>query len=203
MAGPFNITPQSLASNLLTGLSLLSGATRTDVIGFANQETFEQAFVGAEPMDAKVHETSKVMDYPVETGAILSDHHVINPIGIDVVVFISSENYASTYQEIRAAYLAATALTVQTRTGIYRNMIVAAMPHSEDAEMFDAINMFLSMREVQFVVPSSASQPSNYKPRDPAMSSTVSRGLQISKTALTSGLGAASYLRLASVWGLR
>ena len=79
-------------------------------------------------MKATVRETSKVMEHPVETGIMLSDHHIINPVEIDIPLIVTSSstgllgallgnlatNYAATYAQIRQAFYNATPLTVKT-----------------------------------------------------------------------------------------
>lgn len=177
----FNITPQSILSNVNFGINLLTGSLAYDTVGIFNQQSFQQVFSDARPVKASVRETSRVMDHPVETGVVLSDHHVINPSDIFVTMVINSRFYASTYQQIKAAYVNATLLSVQTRPTVFPNMIIAAMPHEEDPDMFDIITINLHLREVLYVTPSSiapATQPANYSPNDPKNFTTIKRGQQ-------------------------
>lgn len=202
MAGPFNLTPAALISDLVTASDLLNIASNVDIVAVLDQESMQQIFADARPLKATVKETARVMDYPVETGAILSDHRVSNPTEIEMLFIINSAFYASAYQAIRNAWLMATKLSVQTKTGTYKNMIIADMPHEEDPDMFDAINQFIRFREVILVAPSSVASPdplANYAPADPVNQSTVNRGLISAITTGTSGL---SYFHAASVWGI-
>ena len=205
------LTPQSLLSNLATAANLLNGGGKVDVVGVLAQNSsvdlttgsmntvFSQVFSEARPMKALVKETAKVMDHPVETGAILSDHRISNPTEIEIHAIIPQSAYATAYVAIRNAWLNATLLSVQTRTGTYRNMIIADMPHEEDPDKFTAIDQFIRLREVIMVAPS-AGQPllANFSPALPQNQSTVSIGL-------LSGLAAAgtvmSYFHATSVWG--
>lgn len=198
----FNITPQSILSNAAAGINLLNSVAKIDILGVLDQESMEQIFPGARPVNASVRETSRVMDYPVETGAILSDHKVILPTEIEIITVINALYYSSAYQAIRNAWINSTLLSVQTRTGTYRNMIVAEMPHEESPDMFNAITQTIRLREVLFVAPSSIAQPSslsNYAPRDPVNQPVVPRGLLSSVPAASSAL---SYFHALSVWGL-
>lgn len=198
----FNLTPASILSNVVTASNLLSSLAKIDVVAVLDQESFQQVFGNFRPMKASVRETSRVMDYPVETGAILSDHKIILPTEIQMAGMIKSEFYASAYAAIRNAWINSTLLSVQTRTGTYRNMIVADMPHEEDPDAQNAVMQFIRFREVQFGVPSSvvpAASLSNYSPIDPRNNPTVSRGLL---SAATAGSSAYSYFRALSVWGL-
>jgi hypothetical protein len=153
--------------------------------------SFGQMFADARPLKAHVRETSKVMEHPVETGAVVADHHVINPVEIDLPVVVNAQSYAATYTQMRQAFVNATLLSVKTRVGTYSNMIIADMPHEEDPEMFDAIVVGLRLKQVLFVVPGTASAAQNFQPLDPANSTTVGSGLQSAAALGTRLLSAA------------
>lgn len=183
-----SLTPAALGSDALLGIDLLVNNVNRDQVGVYDQTTFQQLFSDARPVRANVRESSKVMDHPVETGVTLSDHHVIEPKNIDISMIIGSEFYSSTYEQIRGAFVNATLLSVQTKAGVYPNMIIREMPHEEDPDMFNVIPIALKLREVLFIAPSSITQiqsgssgsttPDNYAPADPVNNNTVNRGLQ-------------------------
>lgn len=197
----FNITPASIISDIELGFDLLTGANNADVVGVFDQISMQQVFANTRPVRATVKETSKVMDYPVETGATLSDHHIINPTEIEIAFILTAQNY-SDYQQMRTAWTNATTLSIQTRTGVYSNMIIWNMPHVEEPEMFDAITLSVMFREVIFVVPSSSSQPMNYAPLNPVNSDTISRGFQLSKAIVNQVSAGGSFIRAANVFGI-
>lgn len=173
------LTPTQIFGAFSNVNNLLSNFFAVDVVGIYNQDNFEQIFKEARPVRAEVRETSTVMNHPVETGVILSDHHIINPVEISITLTINSEFYDSVYNQIKNAFIAATLLSVQTRTSVYNKMIIANMPHQENPDTFDMVIMNLHLKEVLFVVPNSvseAAQPQNFSPSDPANSNTVSTG---------------------------
>lgn len=197
----FNLTPASILSNLASGLSLLGSVARLDVVAILDQESLQQIASGARPVKAAVRETARVMDYPVETGAILSDHKISNPTEVELICIIPQEEYQTAYQEIRNAWVNATLLSIQTRTGTYRNMIISDMPHEEDPEMFTAVTQAIRFREIIFFAPNSIAPPgalANYSPRNPVQQSIVNRGLLSPSTAVGAAL---SYFRAASILG--
>jgi len=199
----FNFTPASILNNIIFGVNLITGSLRIDVVGVFDGESLQQVFRNARPVKAYVREGSKVMDYPVETGVTLSDHKITLQKQIDLGLIIPAEFYASTYQEIVGAAMNSTLLTVQTRAGVYPNMIIEAMPHEEDPSMYDAITMSLRLREVLFIAPVSIAQqnaPVGYSPIDPVNNDTQRRGQQ---SPLTLSLPAAilGYVRTLSAWG--
>lgn len=199
----FNLTPAAILSQVSSAIDFFSGSMRADAIAVFDQESLRQVFERARPIKIDVKETSRVMEYPVETGATLSDHHVILPVVIDAMFFIASEDYNEAYGAIRNAYLRATKLAIQTRTGVYSNMIVQEMSNSQEPDMYDAIMLNVRFKEVILVVPNSANLESNYSPIIPTMASTVSRGLQIGGS-ITKQIGAAlSYIKLGRIFGGR
>lgn len=197
----FNITPAALLSGANNLNNLLTNSGRIDIVGILNQETLKQIFVDARPVRATVRETSRVMDYPVETGAVLSDHKVIMPTEIEMVCIIRSDTFSTAFQEMRGAWLNATELSVQTRMGTYRNMIITELPHVEDSDMANAVVISIRLREVLFVVPASVAPSgdlANYSPRDPQNQSLVDRGLL---SAIAASGTVISYFDLESIWG--
>ncbi len=196
------ISSTSLLSDLEFGLDLLAMAgSSVNIVGIYNDTT--QVYVQARPLKASVRETSKVMDHPVETGVVLSDHHIINPVEIDLPLVVPAIYYSAIYQQIKADFLAATELSVKTPVNVYTSMIIADMPHEESPEHFNAIIIGLHLKQVLFEVPGSTQPlPANYSPADPADQDTVQSGLQAA-TALGKQVlaGASSLASFASVAG--
>lgn len=200
MTLPFNVTPASVLSDASLVAGLLTTTNKVDVVQVLNQQTNTQMFQGARPIKAEVREYAKVMDYPVESGVTLSDHRISMPTEITLTCIIPSSQYTVAYVAIRNAWLAPTVLSVQTRTGTYKNMIIAELPHSEDAEMFSAITIDIKMREFITVSGAGTTQQNNFSPANPANSTNVASGLQQGINLVSSGL---SYLHAATVFGIK
>ncbi len=199
----FDFTPSSIVSDAVLGLNLLTGSLNSDSVGVFDQQTLKQVFAGARPMKADVRETARLMKRPAETGVTISDHKILNPNMIELSLIIPAEFYNSTYQQIRSAWINSTLLSVQTRSGVYRNMVIEEMPHLEDPELYDVITMGLRFTEIQYVVPNSIAPqnaPANYAPLDPVNGNTILRGQQSSLIPIATSL--ASYIHVATVWGL-
>ncbi|MCD1124806.1 hypothetical protein LPW36_01945 [Jinshanibacter sp. LJY008] len=146
----------------LSGLS-----TTTTSIGLVAiyNKSFRKLFDDAIPMKATVKETSKLMSHPLENGADISDHRVILQTEIEIDMLLQGGQYRSVYQQIKQAFLTGEKLTVTTKTDTYNDMIIESMPHEETSEFYDAIPLFLKLKEAQFVTPqyeeAPISQPSN------------------------------------------
>lgn len=197
-----NITPASALGSLSTLAGLLTSSKRIDVVKILNQQTMAQVFQAARPMKAHVNETSKVSKYPVETGYTSADNRVSNPTEIEMDFFIPSSAYATAYTQMRTAWAAGTLLSVQTRTGTYKNLIIENLPHEEDPDMSSAIMMHVKFSE--FIIAANSSNGTslaiaNFSPAKPQAANTLSLGL-------LQGLGAVgsigSYLKAGKVLGI-
>src|ERR1700744_6114605 len=111
MTLPLNLTPASILSDASLVGGLLTTISKVDVVQVLNQQTNTQIFSGARPVKAEVRETARVMDYPVETGVILSDHRISMPTEIALTCIIPASQYSIAYVAIRNAWLAPTLLS--------------------------------------------------------------------------------------------
>lgn len=164
-----------------TALSLLRPTAAIDVVAVLGPG-FSPIFSAARPLTASVFEDARLMEHPLETGAVIADHIVFKPMEIELPMACVGElAYRSTYAAIRAAFFAGTLLTVRTRTGMYANMVLLEMPHEETPNAFDAVILRLRLREAKFVTPKTGL--SETQVADPAQSSTVNRGNQQTSAA--------------------
>lgn len=192
------VTPQAIIG---TVVELLTSSTRIDVVQILDQQTMTQVFSSARPLRAEIKEIAKVSKYPLETGSISADNRVSLPTEINILVLIPATAYASVYPQIRTAWQNATLLAVQTRTGVYKNMVLEGIPHVEEPEMFSSVSMELRLSEFIQVSSSAASSPllDNYSPVAPQAQNTINTGLIQGLIATSSSL---SYFHAASLVGL-
>lgn len=167
LPNPFNII-----SNLLPSYAV-------DTVAIFDQN-YNQLFQQAKSIKVVVKENSKLMQHPLETGAIITDHRIILPIEIEMSLILASSDYADVYKSIRQYYYNATLLVIQTRSGIYQNQLIEAIPHEEDPDMYDAITIALSLKQVFYVSAQYA-----VAPKYPSDSNTQDRGTQQGNPATT------------------
>lgn len=148
----------------------------SDIVGVFTQE-FRQVFDKARPLKATVKEEAKVFEHPIETGAMITDFRIIQPVEIEISLLLTSEDYRDVYQQIRQIFLNGDLLVVQTKSGVYENQLIQSMPHEEDPGLYDAITLALKLKQAQFITPQFATlAPRQVK--NPANASTVSKGEQ-------------------------
>lgn len=155
-------------------LDTLVPSASADVVAIYD-DNFNQIFSGARPIKVTVTEIAKVMEHPIETGATITDHRVIQPVEIEMSMIITGAEYRSVYQQIRQIYQNATLLTVQTRTASYTDMLLNGIPHEEDPDYFDAIAIILKLKEVLFVTAQFGTLPPS-KVANKSQASTVQQG---------------------------
>ena len=161
-----------MPNNPLTTINNLLPSAAVDYVAIFDQN-FTQLFQQARAIKAVIKEQAKVMEHPVESGAIITDHRIILPVEIEISLILSSADYQSVYKAIRQYYLNATLLVIQTRAGIYENQLISALPHEEDPTMFDALAIALSLKQVQFV-----QAQFGVVPKAPANNARINRGVQ-------------------------
>lgn len=197
----FNVTPQAIIQDIETIVGFFTSTKKVDVVQILDQNG-QQVFSAARPLGAYIRECSRGLRYPVETGAVITDSIIIEPVEISMDMIIPQSGYATVYPQMRTGRLNGTLYTVQTRTGTYRNMFIEEMPHDEKPDMMTAIKMQVKFVEALFVVPSTngaTAIQNNYSPAAPQNSNTVAQGL-LSGVAVTSS--ALSWAHAASVVGL-
>lgn len=197
----FNFTPTSAMADAVFGIDLLSSLLgNVDIVGIYDGAS--QVFEKARPLKGSVREDSRTMDHPLETGAIITDHHILNPVEIEFPLFIPSQYYITTYQQIKNAYINGTLFSVKTAVNVYNNMFITGISHEEDPEFYSAIIMGMRLKQALFTVPDGSSFDANYAPVSPQDQSVVSGGLKsgidMAKTAISMARSAMSYASLMS-----
>jgi hypothetical protein len=136
-------------------------------------QDFNQVFRTARKLKAVVKEASKIMEQPIETGAVIVDHRILLPTEITLSLVLNSADYPDVYKTIQQLYLNATLLIVQTKAGIYVNQLIQTIPHEEDPSQYNAITIELNLKQVLYVTPQY-----NVTPTNPNNSTKVQRGVQ-------------------------
>jgi hypothetical protein len=169
---------QNFASSVLSMFGV-------DVVGVFDNTAYTQLFQSARPMKANVNRQLKIMDHPIESGAIISDFAIVLPVEIELSMLLTGDEYADMYKSILAYFETQTLVSVQLKSYTFANMLIQAMPHEETPEMFDVVPVALKLREVQLVqVQYQALSSSNVQ--DTTDQSTTQRGTQQPQAASSS-----------------
>lgn len=148
-----------------------------------------EVFPRAQFTKAEIKPESMPMEHPVESGATITDHRILKPIEIELSTVLSKEDYKAVYKEISSLYVNGTLLIVQSRAGTFTNQLIQAIPHTEDAEQYDAIVMALKLKQVLIATTptvttttpgtssTAAIRPVVTGPAQPTNSTTVDQGV--------------------------
>jgi hypothetical protein len=147
-----------------------------DTVGVYD-ESFRQVFEIAQSLKVSVKEESKLFDHPLEDGSVITDFSIVLPTVIELSIIVSNNNYKNVYNSMREGFINGTKYQVQTKTGLYKNMIIESMPHEEDPAYFDAIAIALKLREVVTKLAQFAALPPS-KVKNQKHSTTVKKGNQ-------------------------
>lgn len=152
---------------------------------------FLPLFAAARPLQANVTELADIMEHPLETGAVITDHIVFQPIEIELPLLCVGEvAYRSTYAALRSTFQQGALLTIRTRTGSYPSMVITDLPHEETPDVFDGVAIRLRLREARFVTPKT--ELSSKQVKNPAQASTTNRGAQQTSTPGAAAAGKAT-----------
>lgn len=180
---------------LSTEIQLASIIPGSDLVGVFNQEGFTQLFQQARPIELRVKEKAKVMKHPIETGSVITDHEIFEPVEIEMDFLLTNgggiagnilnaskgngltSGVQSLYQQIRTYYTSGIILMIQTRAATYKNMIIDDIVHKESSEMFDSLLIRVMFQEVQFVTAQYATLPPS-SVKNPTDASTQQIGEQ-------------------------
>ena len=136
-------------------------------------------------MSAKVNIESDLCDHPIETGRVLTDASVLQPISAQVEVamptFFAERIYNSMLDLQRKKE---SKIILQTKYGVYKNMVLQNFTYGLDRNTVDRALFTLSLREIMEVQPYGnfnflASEASNIKEVSDA--DTVSNGTQVAR----------------------
>lgn len=149
-------------------------ASETVVVGIFD-EGFSQLFETAEAMRALVNENAKPMEHPMESGAVNTDHIVFLPTEIELHLILDPEDAADVYKQIKAKWLAAETLSVQTKVDTYTSMLITRCPHDEETDMYDTVGIGVRLRQIIVVSAQYAKLPAKAV-KKPSNASTVKTG---------------------------
>ena len=108
---------------------------------------------GVSYIKADVDITSDLCDFPIETGSIITDNAIVQPITIKVQIALPTAFATRIYAEMIKYYQKKKYIMVQTKFAMYRNMVIQSMPFKLENETIDRPIVELTLRQVVEVEP--------------------------------------------------
>lgn len=101
--------------------------------------------------DADVNISSSIAEHPIETGQVIMDSAIRNPIKAKVTVYVPTMYYTTIYNEIKTYFETKKKIILLTKFGLYENMVLASMPYKLQANTIDRPAISLELQEVREV----------------------------------------------------
>lgn len=103
-------------------------------------------------IEAKVNIESELCDHPVEKGTIITDASILLPVSAEVIVAMPTFFAERIYQQMKDLLEKKEKMTIlQTKFGVYRNLVLQNMEYELEHETIDRAKFILSFREIQEV----------------------------------------------------
>ena len=108
---------------------------------------------GISYVQGEVDISSDLCDHPTETGSVITDNAIINPVSMKVQVAMPTGWYTRIYAQMVKMFQNKTFILVQTKFAMYRNMVIEAMPYKLENGTIDRPVIELRLRQVMEVTP--------------------------------------------------
>ena len=140
----------------------------TDLLDLVDKRQLKELFTGFEvPYVSKINGmniygisyisaettlTSDLCDHPIETGSIITDNAIIQPISMKINVAMPTAFATRIYDEmVRKYYQTKKYICVQTKYALYRNMVIETLAYKLENESVDRPIMEMTLRQIMEV----------------------------------------------------
>lgn len=141
---------------------------------FAVYKDNDEVLKGVQFLDGSVDDDAKLMDHPLENGAVITDHVVFNPNKASFSIIVDDDEQGA-LSEINEYYRNATPLTIKAKGELFPNMVICAKPFKMSSNYFNKTAYSLSMRAIQ-VAETQYVKMTTEQVKNPKDSSTVKSG---------------------------
>lgn len=104
-------------------------------------------------LNASAEQTGKLCDFPIENGAVISDHKVREPRRVSCMLVMPVMFAGQVIDQLNEYYHYSKKIIIELPTGVYKNMILESMPVSMNPEDVSRPKFELKFREVLIIEP--------------------------------------------------
>lgn len=141
----------------------------------AYDENNNEVLSGLEILKVNPEITSKLFEHPLENGAVIADHRIINPKMINIQAYISSDD-ATTLKELNYYFIAGLPLKIRAENYVIENAYIEATPLEISGSSLDKCLYSITFKEAEFVSPVYVGSVKN-----PSSASRVKTGVKQAK----------------------
>lgn len=156
MASALNVSVADLDSNKILEDMIAANQLKELFTGFGIGELSKingMNVYGISYINAQVNQTSDLCTHPVESGGVITDNAIINPLKATVNIAMPTFYYTRIYDNMLDFYRGKRKIMLQTKFGFYKNLVLVAMPHTLDNKDVDRVPIKLELQEVIEITP--------------------------------------------------
>lgn len=153
----------------------------------AYDENNNEVLSGLEILKVNPEITSKLFEHPLENGAVIADHRILNPKTVNVQAYISSDDI-NTLKELNYYYIAGLPLKIRAENYVINNAYIEQQPLEISGSSLDKCLYSITFKEAEFVSPVYVGSVKN-----PASASRVKTGVKQPKAVKRSILKSAIF----------
>jgi len=137
----------------------------------------DEILSGVSILSVDVIEDSRITDSPTESGVIISDHRIFNPLEITVKCALPESEWENAYNAIARIYVqnSSELMKIKSQAQVYSNLQLVGLPHKETAENVSRLVFDLKFRSILTVTPAYVDMPKEVV-KTPASAATVDAG---------------------------
>lgn len=140
----------------ITNIVLLLRESTADIRKFAawriDKKDPEEVLKGLEIESMNFEDSIKLFEHPLETGAVITDHMIIDPNQVSLRAYISNDD-TQTLKELEYLHLNGIPLKIRVQNKVLDRVIIKDKPFAVDGTHFDKSSFSITFREEQEVNP--------------------------------------------------
>lgn len=144
----------SALSTLLsyTNIVLLVTSRAGGLKKFAAYDDNKEVLTGLEIFKCNADISAKLFEHPIETGAVIADHRILNPATISLQAYIAL-NDELTLKELSYYYISGTPLKIRAGNDVINNAYIDTKPFELSGSCIDKTLYSISFKEAQEITP--------------------------------------------------
>ena len=179
----------SIYSTLLSYTNIVLTVTSfgTGLKRFVAFDNDLEVLSGLEILKVNPEITSKLFEHPLENGAVIADHRILNPKTVNIQAYISSDDI-NTLKELNYYYIAGLPLKIRAENYVINNAYIEQQPLEISGSSLDKCLYSITFKEAEVVSPVYVGSVKN-----PASASRVKTGVKQAKQVKRSWLVSAIF----------
>lgn len=148
-----------------TNIVLTLSSMGTGLKKFAAYDGTTEVLTGLEVVKCNADISAKLFEHPLENGAVISDHRILNPKRASIQAYIAIDD-AETLKELSYYYTSSTPLKIRVENTVIDNTYIENQPFEVSPGCLDKTLYSITFKEAEEITPvyvelSNASNPAN------------------------------------------